>query len=197
VLEFKDLLQVVLVGHSYGGMVITGVADQAPQRLTQLVYLDAEVPLDGQCEFDLLPTDERADYQQAATTKGQGWQIPPPVPEPLPQELDAKLRWAMSLMVPQPINTVTQPLHLANPLGAGVRPTYVLCTQGKEGQELPGYVHRAWSDPALRVDRSWHLGRLSRFRRSRCGSRPVPPPRRSPCGPGIPRPASCWTATAT
>jgi hypothetical protein len=48
--------------------------------------------LDGQCEFDLLLTDERADYQQAATTKGQGWQIPPPVPEPLPRELDAKLR---------------------------------------------------------------------------------------------------------
>jgi len=148
--EFKDLLQVVLVGHSYGGMVITGVADQAPQRLTQLVHLDAEVPLDGQCEFDLLPTDERADYQQAATTKGQGWQIPPPVPEPLPQELDAKLRWAMSLMVPQPINTFTQPLHLANPLGAGVRPTYVLCTQGKEGQELSGYVQRARSGPAWR-----------------------------------------------
>jgi pimeloyl-ACP methyl ester carboxylesterase len=84
VLEFEDLDQVVLVGHSYGGMVITGVADQAPQRLTQLVYLDAEVPTDGQCEFDLLAPEERDGYQQAATTTGQGWQIPPPVPDPLP-----------------------------------------------------------------------------------------------------------------
>src|SRR5215211_1852464 len=55
VLEFEDLDQVVLVGHSSGGIVITGVADRAPQRLAQLVYLDAEVPTDGQCEFDLLP----------------------------------------------------------------------------------------------------------------------------------------------
>jgi pimeloyl-ACP methyl ester carboxylesterase len=54
VLEFEDLDQVVLVGHSYGGVVITGVADRMPQRVAQLVYLDAEVPADGQCEFDLL-----------------------------------------------------------------------------------------------------------------------------------------------
>ena len=138
----------VLVGHSSGGMVITGVADRAPQRLAQLVYLDAEVPADGQSEFDLLPLEERAGYQQAATTTGQGWQIPPPVPEPLPEGLDAKLRWAMSRMVPQPINTFTQPLRLANPASAGVRRTYILCTQGKEDQELPNYVQRVRADPA-------------------------------------------------
>ncbi len=149
-LEFEDLDQVVLVGHSSGGMVITGVADRAAQRLAQLVYLDAEVPTDGQCEFDLLPPEERAGYQQAATSSGQGWQIPPPVPDPLPQDLDAKLRWAMSRMVPQPINTLTQPLRLANPPGAGVARTYILCTQGKEDQELPGHVQRVRSDPAWR-----------------------------------------------
>jgi pimeloyl-ACP methyl ester carboxylesterase len=77
VLEFEDMDQVVLVGHSSGGMVITGVADRAPERLAQLVYLDAEVPMDGQSEFDLLAPEERAGYQQAATSKGQGWQIPP------------------------------------------------------------------------------------------------------------------------
>lgn len=148
-LEFEDLDQVVLVGHSYGGMVITGVADQTPQRLAQLVYLDAEVPADGQSEFDLLEPKERAGYQQAVTTRGQGWQIPPPVPDPLPQDLDAKLRWAMSRMVPQPINTFTQPLRLTNPAGAGVARTYILCTQGK-GQELPGYVQQARSDSAWR-----------------------------------------------
>jgi pimeloyl-ACP methyl ester carboxylesterase len=98
-------VEVVLVGHSSGGMVITGVADRAPQRLAQLVYLDAEVPADGQSGFDLLPPEERAGYQQAATTNGQGWQIPPPVLEPLPEGLDGDLRWAMSRMVPQPINT--------------------------------------------------------------------------------------------
>src|SRR5215218_3749420 len=87
VLEYEDLLQVVLVGHSYGGMVITGVADRVPERLAQLVYLDAEVPMDGQSEFDLLPPEERAVYEDAARERGDGWRIPPPFPDPLPPGL--------------------------------------------------------------------------------------------------------------
>jgi len=47
VLEYEDLREVVLVGHSYGGMVITGAADRAPERVAQLVYLDAEAPRMG------------------------------------------------------------------------------------------------------------------------------------------------------
>jgi pimeloyl-ACP methyl ester carboxylesterase len=59
-LQFEDLRDVVLIGHSYGGMVATGVADRAPERLAQLVYLDAFVPRDGQCLFDLLAAETRA-----------------------------------------------------------------------------------------------------------------------------------------
>jgi pimeloyl-ACP methyl ester carboxylesterase len=72
VLEYEDLREVVLVGHSYGGMVIRGVADRVPERLTLLVYLDVEVPMDGQSESDLLPAQERAGYEEAAKSKGQG-----------------------------------------------------------------------------------------------------------------------------
>ena len=150
VLEYEDLLQVVLVGHSYGGVVITGVADRVPERLAQLVYLDAEVPMDGQSEFDLLPPEERAVYEESARFKGQCWRILPPVPEPLPDDLDANLRWAMSRMVPQPVATFAQPLRLTNPAGLGVSHTYVLCTEGKEGQEVPSYVQRAQADPSWR-----------------------------------------------
>src|SRR5690606_14163376 len=44
VLRYEDLREVVIVGHSYGGMVITGVADRALERLRQLIYLDARLP---------------------------------------------------------------------------------------------------------------------------------------------------------
>src|SRR5438132_4781326 len=59
VLFYEDLRDVVLVGHSYGGMVITGVADRAPERLRQLVYLDAAVPSDGQAIADLSGPERR------------------------------------------------------------------------------------------------------------------------------------------
>jgi pimeloyl-ACP methyl ester carboxylesterase len=150
VLEYEDLREVVLVGHSYGGMVISGVADRVPERLALLVYLDAEVPMDGQSELDLLPAQERAGYEEAARSKGQGWLIPPPLPEPLPDDLDPRVRWAMLRMVSQPLATFAQPLRLANPAGLKVPRAYVLCAHGKEDQALPGYVQRARSDPGWR-----------------------------------------------
>jgi hypothetical protein len=81
-------------------MVTTGAGDRVPERVAQLVYLDAEVPADGQSEYDLLPPDEGAGYQASAEAKGSGWLIPPPLPDPLPDDLDPTLRWAMERMVP-------------------------------------------------------------------------------------------------
>jgi pimeloyl-ACP methyl ester carboxylesterase len=59
-LEMEDLRDVVLIAHSYGGMVATGVADRARERIAQLVYLDAFVPQDGQSLFDLQSPETRA-----------------------------------------------------------------------------------------------------------------------------------------
>jgi pimeloyl-ACP methyl ester carboxylesterase len=54
VLAYEDLHDVILAGHSYGGMVITGVAERAPDRLRHLVYLDAFVPRDGESQIDIM-----------------------------------------------------------------------------------------------------------------------------------------------
>lgn len=149
VLEYEDLHEVVLLGHSYGGVVITGVAEHTAPRLAQLVYLDAEVPEDGQSEYDLTPPDERAAYKEAAGTKGDGWRIPPPIPETLPDDLDPDIRWALSRMVPQPVRTFEQPVRLTGAATAIDR-TYIFCTEGKVGQPLPEYVKRARSEPGWR-----------------------------------------------
>ncbi len=151
VLHYEDLRDVVLVGHSYGGMVMTGVADRLSDRLAQLVYLDADVPMNGQSEFDLLPPDEAAEYEEAARARGDGWRIPPPFPDPMPPGTPAVVTWAVGRMVSQPLRTFTQPLRLMHPDGAGVPRTYVLCTEGKEGQPVPEYVQRISEDPGWRV----------------------------------------------
>src|SRR4030042_5723313 len=76
-LYYEDLSDVVLVGHSYAGMVITGVAANIPDRLKLLVYLDAYVPSDGQNEFELWPTEARV-AAQADMMAGSGLRQPPP-----------------------------------------------------------------------------------------------------------------------
>jgi pimeloyl-ACP methyl ester carboxylesterase len=55
VFEYEDLNDVILVGHSYGGMVIGGVAEKKPHRIKRLVYLDRYIPQDGKSAFDLIP----------------------------------------------------------------------------------------------------------------------------------------------
>src|SRR5215475_10131937 len=75
VIRFEDLNEFVLLGHSYGGMVATAVADRVRERITQLIYLDAFVPRDGQSLLDL---NERArPTMEAATKSGDGWRVPP------------------------------------------------------------------------------------------------------------------------
>ena len=75
-LLYEDLSDVVLVGHSYGGMVITGVADRVPDRIRELIYFDALTPQDGEGVIDLY---DRAMYENAyadVRDQGDGWLIP-------------------------------------------------------------------------------------------------------------------------
>jgi pimeloyl-ACP methyl ester carboxylesterase len=123
-LFYEDLREVILVGHSYGGKVITGVADRCPERLAQLVYLDAMVPsLDepggGARLQELVARAER---------EGDGWRVPPgPMQADDPPEIVA---WAQPRRNPQPLKTMTQPLTLTRGETALPR-AFVYCSAGK------------------------------------------------------------------
>lgn len=124
VLEMEDLRRVVLIGHSYGGMVATGVADRVRERIAQLVYLDAFVPRDGQSLFDLQPEQTRARMRELARSGGEGWRVPPnPMPADTPA---ADVAWAAGRRLPHPIRTFEQPVRLA---GQGPPPprSYIYC----------------------------------------------------------------------
>jgi pimeloyl-ACP methyl ester carboxylesterase len=85
VLEIEDLNDVILIGHSYGGMVATGVADRARARIKHLVYLDAFAPTDGQAVFDLVPPDIAAKMRAGAEASASGFGIPSsPMPSDTP-----------------------------------------------------------------------------------------------------------------
>jgi pimeloyl-ACP methyl ester carboxylesterase len=139
-LEFEDLRDVVLVGHSYGGMVATGVADRARARLRRLVYLDAFVPRDGQSLLDLLPADVRERMREAARTAGDGWRVPPnPVP---PDTSETDLAWLMPRRVMHPLRAFEEPIRLSGPEGAAPR-AYIYCTRIAPGDVFGPFAERA------------------------------------------------------
>jgi pimeloyl-ACP methyl ester carboxylesterase len=131
VLEYEDVRDAVLVGHSYSGVVISGVAEVASERVAQLVYLDAFVPEEGRTTFDLLPAERVAVFEQAARENGDGWLVPLPWEGALagwgvtdPEDL----RWMVPRMTPQPLATFVQP---AGSTAAAQRlpRTYAHCTE--------------------------------------------------------------------
>jgi pimeloyl-ACP methyl ester carboxylesterase len=130
-LTFEDLADVVLVGHSYSGMVISGVAERVPERLARLVYLSACVPEDGQSVYDTTVPAFRELVEAAAREHGDGWRWPWPPAEELDQYLtldgftDDDKQCVWSKAVPQPLGTYRQPLRLRNPAARAVPRTYI------------------------------------------------------------------------
>lgn len=132
----EDLTDVVLVGHSYAGLVISSVANEVPERIAHLVYLDAMVPEDGESAADVQPAT-RALIDQAAASES-GWRIPPLPEMPPPFGLfgvtdPADVAWLRTMLSDQPVRCLQQPVRLDNPAVAAISRTYIHCTVKPEG----------------------------------------------------------------
>lgn len=126
VLVYEDLQQVILVGHSFGGLAITGVADSMPERIQQLVYLDAFLLESGTTVFDTLPDEVAANLRTAA----QQLPIPalmPPRPQALGLVDPDDISFVDTRLTPQPLGVYESSLQLQYPVGNGLPCTYVHC----------------------------------------------------------------------
>jgi pimeloyl-ACP methyl ester carboxylesterase len=131
VLQMHDLRDVILVGHSYAGMVTSLVAERERARIKQLVYLDAFVPEDGKRVVDyLLPLERREAIAKIGAETG----FVPPVPATALGVSDAEdLAWINARVVKQPFATFNEPVRLTAPAGAGLLRTYIACIQPASG----------------------------------------------------------------
>ena len=133
-LFYEDLRDVTLVGYSYGGMVIAGVAEREPERLAQLVYGDADVPEDGQSFYDTEPDGpamRAADLAEAEAAGTPGY-WPVPVEYLRAEITDADdYAWVLARTTPHPLATLAQPVRLGSPAAAALPRAYVFCIEGK------------------------------------------------------------------
>ena len=123
-LEYEDLHDVILVGHSYGGMVIAGVGEKATARLSQLVYLDAFLPENGKALKDYSIVTARSIEQMRA--KGDEWRLPMALTmADLGVTDPADIAWMSPRIVDQPYKTFTQPVELPKDAAKKLRRTYI------------------------------------------------------------------------
>ena len=133
VLEFEDLHDVTLVGHSYGGIVVTAAASRVPGRVSRLVFLDSPLAVEGESGMDVHPRG--AEFRARMRVVDDVEVLPVPDGERLGIDNDDDLAWVRSKMTDQPFAAVAQPLKLTTPIDPKLPKAYILCLGNAAGKK--------------------------------------------------------------
>lgn len=134
----EDLFDVVLVGHSFAGPVITGVADRIPSRIKQLIYLDAAILKNGESMNSCIPPEIVIQRQRLADESSGGLSFPIPSAEKLGINEPQLWDYIKPYLTPHPTSTYNSELTLKGKPGDGFSCTYIVCTH-------PSYEPLAWA----------------------------------------------------
>lgn len=154
VLHYEDLTDVILVGHSYGGMVITGVADRVPLRIGQLVYLDGAIPANGESLAEMTPKLMQAahDEVQVVNSTEVVLSLGPEAGRRYGVTDPTALAWMQERLTPHPWRSFTEPLRMGDEAAVKKIPrTNINCTETL-GLRPPERAARAYD-----ADRVWEI----------------------------------------
>jgi pimeloyl-ACP methyl ester carboxylesterase len=126
-IRWEELSDLVLCGHSYGGCVVTGVADRIPEKIRALVYLDAFVPEDNENLMQLVPKELLDELLEGMKNVGEGWKVPP-IPVEVFNVNEDDREWVNSQYTMQPIETLQQRTRLSGGIDKIENITFVRAT---------------------------------------------------------------------
>jgi pimeloyl-ACP methyl ester carboxylesterase len=127
VIQCEELGDVILVGHSIGGMVISGVIDRIPAAINQVIFIDALIAQNGQAAITVLPPAVQA--QRTQTEDPDELRLGMSTPDTFNMLDPQQVAWAMRRASAHPMHSYTEPLALRFPLGNGLPITYVAMTK--------------------------------------------------------------------
>lgn len=133
-----DLHNVVLVGHSFGGVLIATVAEQIAERVKHLVYLDAAILENGESMFSVMPPELVAERRQLAADTSNGLSLPTPSAEALGILDSEQWQGVKPHLTPHPLSSYDTPLTLERQPAEGFSATYIACTN-------PEYTPLVWA----------------------------------------------------
>jgi pimeloyl-ACP methyl ester carboxylesterase len=148
VLFYQDLNDVVLVGHSYGGMVISGVLERARERITHAIWLDAFVPDNGDSIATLAPD---APLKEVATSVGDGYRVPCLMRDrDFGIEDPGQFAWTKARLTDQPLGAFLEPVRIDPTSWTSIHKSYILTSP----ERFPLEAERARDRGYTIVDRS-------------------------------------------
>ncbi len=126
---FENLNNIILVGHSFAGSVISGVADRLKDRIKKLIYFDAMILIDGQKPFDITPKETVEQRIELAKKFGNNISIPAPSADAFGVFDIKKSLLLEEKLTPHPLSTFQSKLILKNEVGNGIPLSYIFCTK--------------------------------------------------------------------
>lgn len=151
VFEFEDLANTILVGHSYGGMVVSGAMEHIADRVRRLVFLDAHMPTTGESMLDMVDADATRRLVGLADEKGEGWYLPPTDASYWGITDPDDIAWVNARITAQPLRTYLDPVGCTD--RAWAHPgTFIECGTPLQDGLIPLHRPRARSaeDPQFR-----------------------------------------------
>ncbi|MFL5334445.1 MAG: alpha/beta fold hydrolase [Geminicoccaceae bacterium] len=154
-LEAEEIEDAILVGHSFGGLGISGAADRVPGRIRRLVYLDSMIIEGGETPWSRMPPEVVAERRRVVEEQGAGLFAPPPpvasfgVPDDHPLAA-----WVRRRLTPHPAATYRTPLLLRHPVGNGLPCTYIACSD-------PWYGPLGWVRDWVRNRPGWSRAEIA------------------------------------
>ena len=150
----EELSDVILVGHSFGGNIISAVADRIPELLNRLVYMDTLVLNDAETGFGKLNPEIVAQRIQSANETSGGLTIPAPPPAAFGVTEPSDVEWLKRRLTPLPLDCYQVPIRLEQPLGNGIRKIYIACTNPVYA---PAIVTHEW----VKAQKDWQYLELA------------------------------------
>jgi pimeloyl-ACP methyl ester carboxylesterase len=154
VIDSEELSNIILVGHSFGGLAISGVADAMPERIRHLVYLDSLIVEGGKSPFDGLPPDVASARRRAAEESSGGLSLPTPPPSAFAVSDANDAEWLKRHLTPHPLGTYTSKQNIKGPVGNNLPRTYIHCTN-------PSYVATQASRDFVKAQQGWRWAEIA------------------------------------
>lgn len=157
-IEFEDLCDVILVCHSYSGIVAPGVADRIPEKLAGIVYVDTAPLPNGFKMLDFSSPEDQEKLQQTVESAGDGWRMPVPSFEELAKGAsiaglgDAERARFTAKAVPQPFGTYTEPLELTRETPLDVPQLLIACSDFRKLVESGNPMLAFVNEPGWKVE---------------------------------------------
>jgi pimeloyl-ACP methyl ester carboxylesterase len=143
-LFYEGLRDVIMVGHSYGGVIISGVAEQAADRIARLVYLDAFIPRDGDSLFSMRPPEFANYFRDRAEKEGDGTLLPALPPEEFGVRDPEDVAWMRPRLCPVRLETFADPVRVPTAAAERLARSYIFCTESGFGAEAERAKQEGW-----------------------------------------------------